>query len=251
MNSLFQQTEDWLDVQLSHLAQLIPKPVLRRTEKGIICEFDGQSPKAAILLKLARIISGLRSARILLDVNLLQEQAAICRIVNELIDDVTFLALASFEADTPDILSRYLMSFFAPEESLNQLKLGNRVKGRDIVGRKQIHNYISQHPSSIGDSFTTSNVGLALSFAFSGYIHGNALHILEMYDPKTGRFQTNASEHHPLHSDHQNDIWNYYFRAILAVGLAAKAFDDDETMETYSHFRTSFEEKSGNRAKFE
>ncbi len=237
-----------MDEQLQRLAVLVPSPVASSKKGGIAFSFAEQSSHQAIVLRLARTLSGLRAARVLLDQGYCQEQAAICRMVNEFQDDVTFLALASMEEIAPPILTRYLEGFFAPESSADQYRVGDRIKGRPMVSRKDILNYIARQSMSEVDQFGHSNAGLAISFAFSGYVHGAAGHTMEMFDPGLDMFSSKLDKGHPLRRAHEDDIWNYYFRGILAFGYAALAMRDVAAQRDYQEFRGVFEAESGDRA---
>lgn len=212
--------------------------------------FAEKTAKQAMILRLARIVSGLRAANTLLELGYLQEQAAICRMVDEFQDDVVFLTLATLEHPTPALLQKYLNSVFEDERSIDDFRAGSRVKGRALVGRKDITNYISRHESAEVDHFQTSNAALAVSYTLSGFIHGASTHIMEMYDPVSNKFVTEPSPAHPLYADHAYGIWDHYYRGLLAFGYAARAFDDNLAMRSFQAFREIFETESGDRKDF-
>lgn len=69
----------------------------------------------AILLKLARTITGLKAIFSLNDLGLLQEQAAVQRISDELTEDISFLTQAIIFNDKTELHCKYLQAFFEEE----------------------------------------------------------------------------------------------------------------------------------------
>ncbi|MEX3014148.1 hypothetical protein [Gymnodinialimonas hymeniacidonis] len=246
MQSLFADTLNWMDDRLYWLEKLIPQPTKIRIEGAVAYRYPEKTPQIALVLRLARIVSGLRASTYLWSAGLLQEQAAICRMVNEFQDDVTFLTLAQLEEEQPPLLHRFLEAFFAEENSAKNFRSGVRVKGHDTPNRKNILNYISQHPASGGDPFTGSNASLALSFAISGYVHGSAEHIVEMFDPAKRRLVTNVWPENPFCPAHERDLRNYFYRGVLAFGFAGVALNDDSTKSSVLDFRKLYEDSEGN-----
>lgn len=49
----------------------------------------------------------------------------------------------------------------------------------------------------------------------------------------------------PRHVEHRADLWNYFYRAIIAFGFAAKAFGDDELFAIIRDFADEFARISG------
>lgn len=250
MDELFGTTTKWMDVQLQALLHQVPRPRLVRLGGSFAPRFIERSPQQAIVQKLAKIVSGLRAASHLLLAGFLQEQGALCRIIFELEDDVTFLALASRKSPHPPILERYLDAFFEEENAISDLRAGKRVKGRNLVSRKDIVNFIAANSPGITDTSSASNTSLALGHTFSGYIHGASVHIMEMYDATGHRFVTEPAPRHPLVEDHAHDIWNYYYRGILAFQLAAWAIGDENSMRMARDYQVDFERASGERKDF-
>jgi hypothetical protein len=45
--------------------------------------------------------------------------------------------------------------------------------------------------------------------------------------------------------EHHADLWNYFYRGILAVAFAAKAFGDEALFASILCYRDEFERQSG------
>jgi len=250
MDKLYEQTRAWMQSHLDVLVSSIAPPRRVRLRDGIAYRYFEKTPQQAVVQQLARTISGLRASSLLLAHDLLQEQIAVCRMVNEFEDDITFLTLASMQDPQPDILTRYLEAFYAEETSLQQLESGERVKGRNLVSRKDIAKFLAKVSQDAKGSFEQSNTQLGLSFALSGYVHGASGHIMEMYEPTSGRFVTDRWVDHPLREDHEHDIWNYYYRGILAVVFAAACIGQADVNTSAKRYIEYFKATSGSRVDF-
>jgi hypothetical protein len=247
---LYSDTLDWMEESLDHLLQKLGLPELILIDRRSVYRFRNHGALEAIFLKLVRVVSGLRASTILLEAGFLQERAAMCRMLDEFQEDVFFLVLAAKEDPQPNILSRYLKGFFHEEQALSAFRAGERVKGRDLVARKDIINYVACKAPGSTDAFRASNASLAISHALSDFVHGASHHIMEMFNPAMQRFTTNSHARGPLFEDNQYDLWNYYYRGIITFSLAAKAFGDASLSErTYNQVK-EFERRSGNRKDF-
>ena len=250
MEHLYIQTLKWMDFQLARLASQVPPPA--RVNRDGACAYDyiEKSAQQAIVQKIARVISGLKASLLLLELGYLQEQAALCRMINEFEEDIRFLSIASGLSPAPTLLKRYLDAFFSETDPVAALRAGSRVKGQNLVGRKDIVNFFAVNSGNAVDQFKSSNTALAIGFVFSGYVHGMSRHIMEMYNPATDRFDPGPSVGHPLHSDHQHDIWNYFYRAILMFIWAAVAFNDQVLLDATKFQDSQFKSLSGDRVDF-
>lgn len=147
----------------------------------------------------------------------------VLRAVDENSDTVGFLVFASEEPNEPPILRRYLNSFFAEELAPEQFAKKANVKGRDIVSRRDIANYLSNHRLSGGNPFAGTNAVMAVHYMLSGFVHGSASHALELYDPRVRAFETSGTRSRELVRDHAIDFTNYVYRTVLAFAFASSA----------------------------
>lgn len=60
--------------------------------ESFVFRFKEKTIQHAIVQKLARVVSGLHAARLLLENGLLQEQGAVLRMIDEFPEDIMFLA---------------------------------------------------------------------------------------------------------------------------------------------------------------
>ncbi|WP_206957491.1 hypothetical protein [Trinickia acidisoli] len=183
----------------------------------------------AIIQKMARIVSALRAARLLLAHGFIQEQAAICRIVGEAEVDVTFLALGIVYGET-ELHKRFLTDFYQEEHDDPERPMHTRIK-RGNIPRDRIIAFIVNTPISGDDPSTAIAAMQTVHKATSGYIHGASPFLMEMYEGHPALFHMNGLRDSPLWQDHRDDIWNYIYRALTAFCIAAKAFGDQKLFD--------------------
>ena len=92
MDALYLQTLVHMEATLNDLAERVPPPKRVTILHSFAFRYKEKTIQQAIVQKLARIISGLYAARILLEAGFLQEQGAMQRMLDELIEDTIFLA---------------------------------------------------------------------------------------------------------------------------------------------------------------
>lgn len=208
---------------ISH--RLTPPKETRLPSLGYCYRYEVPSVAEAIVQKLAFTVSGLRASMLLLEAGFLTEQANLSRAINEAQEDITFLVLSSLKAPYPDLLNRYLASFFAEDATREALAQGKHPKGRALPTRKDIQNYIARHDLS-GTSDPHGAVGhaLAISHILSSFTHGASPNIMQSYDRRGRSFFTNGfPPSSPFVASHVNDFENYVFRGLVSAALAAKA----------------------------
>ena len=246
MDTLYLQVLKNMEVTLHDLVKRLPPPkrvpfmdsfVFRHTEKTI---------HQAIVQKLARIVSGLHATRTLLEEGFLQEQGALQRMLDEFQEDVTFLSYAAISDDLTDLHRRYLDAFFEEEFDIPDDPVASTQK-RPMVPRKKIRAYIAQIEGRGLDPSRGVALGNTISKAYSGYIHGASPHIMEMYGGNPPHFHVTGMRHTPRFIEHQDDLWNYFYRGICAFGFAAKAFGDKELFASIQKYRDQFAEAAGKK----
>ena len=115
MRSLFHQTIVVISNAFRRLEKQVPSPKLVSFGDGHVCRFLEKTLEQALLLKLARVVTGLKALDVLLAAGLFQEMAAICRVLDEIGEDIAFLAAAVTNAQKTELHDRYLKGFWAEE----------------------------------------------------------------------------------------------------------------------------------------
>ncbi|KPK28120.1 MAG: hypothetical protein AMK69_09285, partial [Nitrospira bacterium SG8_3] len=91
MNETLEEIFLNLEDAFTRLESLVPKPELMNLGQSRRFRYVEKSIQQAIILKLARYLSGLCSTRILLANGMLQEQGVIQRTLDEFFEDIVFL----------------------------------------------------------------------------------------------------------------------------------------------------------------
>ena len=245
MRHLFHESLAVMESAFLHLECQVPPPQQKKWRDGYVFRYVEQSIHQALILKLARSISSLRAIDILLSHGQLQEQATLHRVLDEIHEDISFLALALTTGNTTDLHKKYLTAFFA-EEFPNPKNSLARHKKPDMPPRRKIRSYSinihdHQNPSLIHD------VGETISSVYSGYIHASAPQIMDMYGGKPAHFYLSGMKGTPRMNEYIDDAWHRFYRELMSIGLIAKAFGDKELNNNISQYLTLFEEKSGSR----
>ena len=88
MRPLHLQTITVLANTFRRLESQVPPPQKIQLRDGFVFRFVEKTLEQALLLKLRRLVTGLRAVELLLQAGLLQEMAATCRMLDEIGEDV-------------------------------------------------------------------------------------------------------------------------------------------------------------------
>lgn len=224
----------------------MPPPKLVRNGDVHVYRFLEQSLEQALLLKLARVVTGLKAVDALLAEGLLQEMAAMCRILDELCEDISFLTAALTNDEVTELHTRYLRGFWA-EEFTDPANTLARHQKPDSPRRSKVVAYTHRILNPSDDLSKVSDVQQAISSTYSGYIHAAAAHVMDMYGGDPPHFHIEGMLRTPRMSDHVHDAWNYHFRSVIAGIFVARAFGDGNLSRTLGEFHDKFLVRSGRR----
>jgi len=225
-DELYDQAIGNMERTVHALAGRLSQPAMITVgDNAIGFRYSEKGPPQAIVQKLARVVSSLRAARLLLAHGFIQEQAAMHRMIDEAEEDVSFLSLGMIYGET-ELHKKFLEDFYQEEFEDPTRPVQTRIR-RGNIPRARIHAYLAQNPAGSVDPSTDSATRQAIHKTYSGYVHGASPHLMEMYGGKPPRFHMAGLRRSPLWKDHANDLWNYIFRGILSFCMAAKAFGDE------------------------
>ena len=224
-SSLFAQTLVLLEQAFRHLEVKVPPPVRKAWKDSFVFRYAEQTIQQAIVQKLARMISGVHAVETLLDRGLFQEQGMVQRFVDEIQEDVWFLSLAIINNDVTRRHEEYPTYFYA-EEFRDPNDIVESHTSRPTVARDKIRAYVNQYSGD--DAARGNKVGKVLTKAYSGFIHAASPHIMDMCVGYIARFDIDGQCRVLRRAEFERDAMNYFYRGILAMAVAAKAFNDDE-----------------------
>lgn len=215
---------DWYERALLRLCKTQPPPTLEIID-GITCyRFKDRTIQAAILLKMARYVSGLHAGEVLLAHGFLQELGALQRSIQDFAEDTMFLSMACIFDDLTELHQQYLTAFWEEEPNFGDYQTSQ--KNRHETPRRKIQSYIATKTSGGVPHSNAIATSKYLSRIFSGFVHGAAPHLMELYDPVRRAFDVCGSSSIHLKESHQHDFENYLFRGVMVFALAAQALGE-------------------------
>lgn len=226
------------------LESQIPPPRLVPFKHGFVYRYKEQSAHQALVQKLARVVSGLHSARLLHKNGFVQEQGAIQRMMDEFNEDILFLTLGLTVDKFTELHQSYLSAFYE-EEFDNPNEAVSSTQKRAMVPRKKIRAYIAR---IAGRKFNPSlgiEVSRTVSKAYSGFVHGASPHIMDIYCGTPPKFCISGLTGTPRIKEHYEDLWNYFYRGLLSFIAVAKAFGNEDLFKKLRSYQNYFEKQSG------
>lgn len=190
----------------------------------------------AIVQKLARIISGLRATRLLLEKGFVQEQTSLQRMLDELVEDVMFLAYAAVYKDFTELHVRYLEAFY------EEIDVG---KNRRMIPRQKIRAYLMSYADFGEQQEEIRQAGRMLSKIYSDYLHAASPQIMDMYFGQPPEFHTDGIKGTVMHAEYSDMFVSHIFRSIHSFAWASRAFGEDATFSDVRNYANLFERQTG------
>jgi hypothetical protein len=225
------RTPSVMETAFHRLEQGIDPPRLVPWRGSRVYRYETQSIEQALIQKLTRVISALHAADVLLKAGFVQEQGVIHRILDEINEDITFLAVARTNDSETPLHKRYLKAFF--EDQLAEYWSSSlHVKGPDTPPRKSIRAYVKR---ILGKGVQDSNAPETVARAYGGYIHAASQNIMDLYGGNPPKFHLRGLLGTPRIREHTNDGWNYLYRSLISFVLVARAFGDKQLSDVLTH----------------
>jgi len=236
--SCLEKMESWFFALEKH----VPQPIKMPFRHHFVFRYKEKSLEQALIQKLARVVTGLHSARILLNRGFLQEQIAIHRMLDELQEDISFLSLARLDDGITDLHQRYIDAFYEEEFDVPENALASTQK-RPSIPRQKIRAYLAMKMAAIGISNPCRGAELmrTLSKTYSGFVHGASPQVMNMYGGFPPRFHISGMLGTPHEQAHRRDLWNYFYRGLLSFNEVALVFEDLKLLKSIRGFSVVFE----------
>jgi hypothetical protein len=216
-----------LEQAFARLEQQVPRPKLvPHGIRGEVFRYVEQSVFQALILKFARVITGLLSLDALLNRGLLQETGCIQRVLDEVTEDIYFLAASITNGQPTERHQRYLRAFWEEQFPDPDNTMARQSKP-DSIPRSKIAGYV--HSTLLGPEANNSQISDAshnVSSTYSGFIHARAAHVMDLYGGEPPQFHLRGMLGTPRMEDSVHDVWNYFYRGLMAGTVVAKAFGD-------------------------
>jgi uncharacterized circularly permuted ATP-grasp superfamily protein len=242
-DSLYDQALKHMERTVHQLSHLIPAPQEVPFKDSFVFRYVEKTVHQALVQKLARLVSTLYAARLLMEAGFVQEQGALQRILDEIAEDISFLSFSVINNELTPLHKSYLEDFYQEEFDPNA-EMASSSK-RSMVKREKIRAYIDRIVSGPKGSSKHLDARRTVNKAYSGYIHAASPQIMDMYGGNPPRFHMRGMHGTVRHAEHRADLWNNFYRGILTFGVAAKAFGDDQLFDSIRSFADAFHQKSG------
>lgn len=242
MRHVYRESLETMGRSFRRLEGQLPPPERVDYEDSFVFRYREKGIPQALIQKLARNISGLHAVDLLLLHGFVQEQAVLQRTLDEIHEDIFFLAAAITNDKVTDRHQQYLRAFY-DDPVLRTGMPSQRFQKPNLVPRKKIHNYVQRVLHK--DPPPHSEVEEVISTAYSGYVHAGSPYIMDMYGGNPPGFMIEGLLGTPRIADHVEDAWNYFYRGLLSTCVVAKAFGDTELVRELYQYMLTFEQKSG------
>lgn len=242
LDDLYDEAFPYMERWVHELAGLVPAPQLVNRSGLRVFRFLEQTPDQAIVQKLARLVSALRAARVLLDRGFVQEVGILMRVLDETQQDVVFV-LSGLKNPT-DLDREFLEAFY--EEEFDADTAVASTQRRKMIPRKKIRariaKFFSELPGSRIDQSSHAEGLRKIDKTQSGYVHGASGHLMEMYGgrPPQFCFHMNGIAGTSVEQVRREEFWYYVYRSIMVFAMAVYRFRGDEGSDTVWAYANSF-----------
>jgi hypothetical protein len=231
---------------LESLERHFPRPEL--VESGGRQLFRHREKNDLLLsqLKCVRAVSSLNACVILLQHGYVQEIGALCRCIDEFNQDVFFLGTPLGE-DGPSEQQKCLTQEFFQEEFDKIDSPFRSSQQRTRVPRKKVLAGIARVSGQPLNPSDTQEMHRTVHNAFSGYVHGAYVHIMESYGGGPGNLHYHMCglSGTPRIPEWTKALLNYVYRTMHSVEVVAKRCDDAAAVQAIQSARFSLETDTG------
>ncbi|WP_052024701.1 hypothetical protein [Pseudomonas sp. G5(2012)] len=241
--NFYEHAFEHMERTVNVLATRVPAPRRIQFRHSFVYRHVERTVHQALVQKLARMVSSLRAAKLLLEAGFVQEQAALQRILDEITEDISFLSFSVILGNSEPSHKNYLEWFFLEEFDPNDAVVSS--KARPSVPRQKIRAYLDRCVSGPKGSSKDLDASKTVSKAYSGFVHAASPQIMDMYGGAPPRFHMRGMHGTERQAEHRADIWNYFYRGIMACCLTAKAFGDEELFVSLRKFEAEFLRETG------
>ena len=199
--------------------------------------FVTEEPTDAVFLKFGRVVSLCRALLVLMDRGFVQEQGIIARAIEETNEDIMFLSVNIIGSGDSEKIHTFLSEFWKEDYRDPNDPVGTATKRGFYRGGivAFLHRVFNQPDPSRADAIHKT----IYSF-YSGFTHGAAPQIMELYDFEKLRFLPNGLLGTNRHLDYVFDAANSIYRTLLSAGFLAEALGSVELLDIANQFTDLF-----------
>ncbi len=242
--------------QLQAEAVTVMTSTLRRVEASIpppqrvphcgsfVFRYANKGIHEAIVQKLARYISGLNAVAVLLDEGYLQEVGVLFRTLDEIQEDIFFLASAETNGARSERHTQYLDAFYA-EPVFSRPEGALRIAKPKLLPRKKVRAHTMKVLGQGVNLSQALDAEESVSTAYSGYVHAASENVMEMYGGNPPHFHVLGMRGTPPIATAEQDAENYIYRGLMTAVVVTKAFGDKPLVESLYEFLAKYESANG------
>jgi hypothetical protein len=244
MDEMYDEVLQFMEKSHRAFAARVAQPTIVSFGDGHVFRYQERDIHQALVQKLARVVSGLHAARLLLAHGFLQELGALERMIDEFNEDILFLANSVISCDTTELHREYLAEFY--EEEFDDPSSAMRsTQKRRTVPRQKIIAYITRIEGAGLDPSSNIEATRTLQKLFGGFVHGASPQIMEMYCGNPPFFHLRGMSGTSFASEHREGLWNYFYRSIISFVCTAKAFGDEALCQSVLTYMRNFARANG------
>lgn len=240
----FHEALNIMDSALYQYEALVPQPQKVAMLNSFVFRYKEKTIQQALIQKLARTITGLKSGYILHKNGFFQEQAAIQRMLDEFEQDINFLSFAIINDDVTELHERYITAFYEEEFDKPDDPVASSQK-RQMIPRNKIIAYISRAEEEASNPSRTIDVTKTINKTYSGYIHAASPQVMDLYGGKQPKFNVSGMLKTPHEFAYGNDLWNYFYRGLMSFEMVAHVFQENTLADDIRAFRKKMEKNAG------
>jgi hypothetical protein len=182
---------------------------------------EHRTPELLCYLKAVKLCSTLYGAGALAHNGLPQECYALCRIAEEMGEDILFMIKPRGEDGVLSPLQQRFVQEFYQEEFDNPDPL-QATQRRDRVQRRKLQAAILGDGGGVLDPHTALETANTLHKTFSGFVHGAYEHIMDMCGDDPPRYFIDGMQGTPRIEEMRRTLPNYVYRGALSVEAVAR-----------------------------
>jgi len=224
----------------------VPAPVQASRGDDFVFRCQERTLEQALVMKLARAVSDLGAAMVLLEHGYVQEVGTLQRCIDDFNEEIKFLALARLTDTETEVHQRFLDGFYS--EVIDDLDdvVGSLTKKRPGVNRREIREATEVSLAEMSRRSGTdlqpgSELNRAISTLYNSFAHAGSPQVLEMYGGNPPRFHLNGMLGTRRIAEHRRDIVNQFYRTSATIGLVALATGNGEAFARAKALSTSLQ----------
>ncbi len=216
---------------LRQLEDVVPRPQWVRWKTSFNWRCVEKLPSQAIVQKIARQISGAKALDLLLEHGFLQEVGVMQRMLDEIAEDVSFLALGMTTGLNKDH-EKYLRYFWAEDEPdlLN-------------VKRSKIRAFNHRALNGLADPSGADKNARDLYQTFSDFVHARSSSIMAMVAGPPPTFHIDGILDEEATLPFREQAPTYGFRCLCSLAFATRAIEDGPVADQTFRELVAFEDR--------